>query len=234
MTDHKVVPKEDWITARKALLDKEKEFTRLRDELAAERRGLPWNRVEKEYVFEGPDGSESLADLFGGKRQLLVYHFMYGPDWEEGCPSCSFWADNFNGVDVHLAHRDTTLLAISNTSVDKIEAYRKRMGWSFKWVSSMGTDFNRDFHVTFTPDEMNAGTMYYNYRETNFPATEGPGMSAFYMDDDGSIYHTYSTYARGLDILNGAYNMLDLTALGRHEDGKGMYWLKRKDQYEDL
>ena len=231
MTDHTVVSEEDWIEARKALLDKEKEFTRLRDELSAERRRLPWQLVEKAYLFEGPDGKASLADLFGENRQLLVYHFMFGQDWAEGCPSCSFWADNFNGVDVHLAHRDTTLLAISNTSVEKIEAYKARMGWTFKWVSSTGSDFNHDFHVTFTPEEMNAESMYYNYRQTSFPASEAPGMSAFYKDDDGSIYHTYSTYARGLDILNGAYNMLDLTALGRHEDGKGMAWLRRKDQY---
>lgn len=233
MTDHKVVSKEDWTAARKAFLDKEKEFTRLRDELSAERRRLPWTRVGKDYRFEGPAGQERLADLFGNQRQLLVYHFMFGPDWEEGCPSCSFWADNFNGVDVHLAHRDTTLLAISNTTVEKIEAYKRRMGWSFKWVSSMGTDFNRDYQVSFTPDEVESGALYYNYREGGFPVSEAPGMSAFFKDEDGSIYHTYSTYARGLDILNGAYNMLDLTALGRHEDGKGMAWLRRKDQYED-
>ena len=232
MTDHKVVSKEDWVDARKVLLDKEKEFTRLRDELSAERRRLPWNRIEKDYSFDGPNGKQSLADLFGNNRQLLVYHFMYGPDWEEGCPSCSFWADNFNGVDVHLEHRDTTLLAISNTSVANIEAYKERMGWSFQWVSSAGTDFNQDFHVSFSPDEMAGEEVYYNYRKSPFPVSEAPGMSAFFKDEDGAIYHTYSTYARGLDILNGAYNMLDLTALGRHEDGKGMAWLRRKDQYE--
>ena len=232
MTDHKVVAHDDWIEARQALLAKEKEFTRLRDELAAERRRLPWEKVDKQYAFESPDGTESLADLFAGRKQLLVYHFMFGPDWEEGCPSCSFWADNYNGLDVHLAHRDTTLLAISNTSVDKINAYKERMGWSFKWVSSMGTDFNRDFDVTFTEEEMQKGEMVYNYRVTKFPAPEAPGVSAF-IRDSADIYHTYSTYARGLDILNSAYNMLDLTALGRHEDGKGMFWLRRRDQYED-
>ena len=232
MADHKVVSHEDWIAARKALLDKEKEFTRLRDELAAERRRLPWEKVEKDYVFEGPDGKESLSELFANKKQLLIYHFMFGPDWEEGCPSCSFWADNYNGVDVHLAHRDTTLIAVSNTSLGKINAYKDRMGWNFKWVSSMGSEFNRDFNVTFTEEEMQQGEMYYNYRMTKFPASEAPGFSAF-IRDGADIYHTYSTYARGLDILNGAYHMLDMTALGRHEDGKGMAWLRRKDQYED-
>jgi predicted dithiol-disulfide oxidoreductase (DUF899 family) len=233
MTDHKIADREGWLKARRALLDKEKEFTRLRDQLAAERRGLPWEIVEKEYVFAGPDGRETLAELFAGRRQLIVYHFMYGPDWEEGCPSCSFWADNYNGIDVHLAHRDTTLIAVSNTALDKINAYRERMGWSFKWVSSLGNDFNRDYYVSFTEDEMARGEMFYNYRMTHFPASEAPGVSTFYRDDDGTVYHTYSTYARGLDILNGAYNMLDLTALGRHEDGKGMAWLRRRDQYED-
>ena len=232
MTDHNVVAHEDWIEARQALLAKEKEFTRLRDELAAERRRLPWEKVDKEYEFEGPQGKESLRELFANRKQLLVYHFMFGPDWEEGCPSCSFWADNFNGVDVHLAHRDTTLIAISNTSLDKINAYRERMGWTFKWVSSLGSDFNRDFNVTFTEEEMQQGEMYYNYRMTKFPASEGPGISAF-IRDGADIYHTYSTYARGLDITNGAYHMLDMTALGRHEDGKGMFWLRRRDQYED-
>jgi len=233
MADHKVVSHDEWVEARQALLAKEKEFTRLRDELAAERRRLPWEKIDKDYSFEGPNGTESLSDLFAGRKQLLVYHFMFGPDWEEGCPSCSFWADNYNGTDVHLAHRDTTLIAISNTSLAKINAYKNRMGWTFKWVSSMGTDFNRDFDVTFTDEEMQKGEMYYNFRVTKFPAPEAPGVSVFIKDDDGSVCHTYSTYARGLDILNSVYNMLDLTALGRHEDGKGMFWLRRRDQYED-
>jgi len=232
MADRQAVSKEAWLEARQALLEKEKEFTRLRDELSAERRQLPWVKIDKEYKFNGPGGEESLSDLFAGKKQLVVYHFMYGPDWQEGCPSCSFWADNYNGIDVHLAHRDTTLLAISNTSLDNIDQYRNRMGWSFKWVSSLGSDFNRDFNVTFTDEEMDKGEMYYNYRVTKFPASEGPGVSVFFKDDSGDIYHTYSTYARGLDILNGAYNMLDLTPLGRHENGKGMAWLRRRDRYE--
>ncbi len=236
MTNRNVVSNEEWIEARKELLAKEKEFTRLRDELTAKRQQLPWRRVEKGYEFAGPNGKESLADLFGGRKQLLVYHFMFGPDWEEGCPSCSFWADNYNGIDVHLAHRDTTLLAISNTSLDKIDNYRKRMGWTFRWVSSLGSDFNRDFKVTFTPEEMEKGEMYYNFEVTKFPASEGPGFSVFYKDDSGDIFHTYSTYARGLDMLNGTYHMLDLTPLGRDEKGGGkhnMYWLRRRDQYDD-
>jgi predicted dithiol-disulfide oxidoreductase (DUF899 family) len=161
---------------------------------------------------------------------------MFGPDWEEGCPSCSFWADNYNGIDVHLAHRNSTLLAISNTSVDKINAYRARMGWTFKWVSSLGSDFNTDFNVSFSQDEIDKGEMFYNFRMTDFPASEGPGISVFYRDNAGDIFHTYSTYARGLDMLNGAYHMLDLTPLGRDEKGEGkhnMYWLRRRDQYED-
>ena len=232
MADHKVVSRKDWLESRISLLDKEKELTRLRDELAAERRRLPWVLIDGDYEFRGPDGRQTLLDLFEGRRQVLVYHFMFGPAWEEGCPSCSFWADNFNGTDVHLAHRDTTLVAVSNTSLDKIDAYRERMGWTFKWVSSLGTNFNRDFFVTFTEDQVERGETYYNYRMTKFPATEAPGVSAFYRDH-GAVYHTYSTYARGLDALNGAYAMLDLTALGRHEDGKGMAWLRRRDRYED-
>jgi predicted dithiol-disulfide oxidoreductase (DUF899 family) len=236
MAGNKVVSDREWLKARKALLIREKEFTRQRDALTAERQRLPWRKIEKEYTFTGPQGKESLADLFAGKKQLLVYHFMFGPDWDEGCPSCSFWADNYNGVDVHLAHRDTTLLAVSNTSFDNISAYRKRMGWTFKWVSSLGSDFNKDFHVTFTPEEMEQGEMYYNYEKTNFPASEAPGFSVFFNDEAGNVFHTYSTYARGLDMLNGAYHRLDLTPIGRNEKGEGqhhMYWLERHDQCDD-
>jgi predicted dithiol-disulfide oxidoreductase (DUF899 family) len=236
MAGDNVVSDKEWLKARQALLVREKEFTRLRDALTAERQRLPWRNIDKEYTFVGPHGKESLADLFAGKKQLLVYHFMFGPEWEQGCPSCSFWADNYNGVDVHLAHRDTTLLAVSNTSLDKIAAYRKRMGWTFKWVSSLGSDFNRDFHVTFTPEEMAQGEMYYNFGKTNFPASEAPGFSVFFKDESGCVFHTYSTYARGLDILNGAYNMLDLTPIGRNEKGPdkhNMFWLRRRDQYDD-
>jgi predicted dithiol-disulfide oxidoreductase (DUF899 family) len=235
MQNHQVVSHEDWLAARKAHLAKEKEFTRLRDELSAERRALPWERVKKDYVFAGPDGSQNLADLFGDKRQLIVYHFMYGPDWEEGCPSCSFWADNFNGIGVHLAHRDTALVAISRTSVERLEAYRQRMGWSFPWYSSLDNDFNFDYQVSFSPDPAKQGEYIYNYRKGEFGGEESPGISVFYRDDDGAIYHTYSAYARGLDMLNGAYHFLDLTPKGRDEAGLpwSMAWLRRHDQYEN-
>jgi len=234
MPDRNIVSQDEWLKARLAHLEREKAFTRLRDELTRERQQLPWVRIDKAYEFDSDVGRQSLADLFDGRRQLLIYHFMFGPDWEEGCPSCSFWADNFNGIDVHLAHRDTTLLAVSNTSMEKIAAYRQRMGWSFRWVSSLGSDFNRDFHVSFAPDEVERGEMYYNFRTTRFPASEAPGISVLFRDDDGGIFHTYSCFARGLDMLNGAYHMLDLTPLGRDEEGKGnMYWLKRRDRYAD-
>ena len=195
MNNHKVVSKEEWLTARKEHLANEKEFTRLRDQLSRERRELPWVKVDKEYAFEGPNGSESLSDLFDGCSQLVIYHFMYGPDWEEGCPSCSFWADNFNGIDIHLRHRDISLVAVSRAKLDTLDAYRDRMGWSFKWVSSYGSDFNYDYQVSFTADEIEKGEMYYNYAVTKFPADEAPAISVFYKDGDGDIFHTYSCYA---------------------------------------
>lgn len=232
MTSHKVVTKEQWLDARLQHLAREKEFTRLRDELTRERQELPWVLVDKQYEFTTPSGTETLSELFGGRKQLLVYHFMFGPDWDEGCPSCSFWADNYSGVELHLAHRDTQLLAVSNAPIEKLEQYRKRMGWTFKWVSSMGSDFNRDYNVTFTREEMEKGEVYYNYRMTSFPSSEAPGISVFYRDDDGRIYHTYSCYARGLDMLNGAYHMIDLTPIGRNEEQGIMYWLRRKDRYD--
>lgn len=234
MSDRNIVSGDEWLEARLAHLVREKEFTRLRDELTRERQQLAWVRIDKEYLFDSADGKRSLADLFVGRKQLLIYHFMFGPDWEEGCPSCSYWADNFNGIDIHLAHRYTTLLAISNTSVEKIEAYKNRMGWIFNWVSSLGSDFDQNFHVTFTQDEVDKSEMYYNYQLTKFPGSEGPGISVLFRDESGDVFHTYSCYARGLDMLNGAYHMLDLTPLGRDEEGKGnMYWLRRRDQYED-
>lgn len=234
-SEPKIVSREAWRAARTAFLADEKAFTKARDALAAQRRGLPWELVEADYEFQTPDGPRSLADLFAGRRQLVVYHFMYGPDWEEGCPSCSFWADNFNGVDVHLAHRDTTLIAASNTSLANIEAYRKRMGWNFRWVSSLGSDFNRDFGVTFTAEEIESATADYNYKIQSFPVAEAPGLSVFAKLDDGRVAHTYSAYARGLDIINGAYHILDLTPNGRGEDELPftMAWLRRRDQYDD-
>jgi predicted dithiol-disulfide oxidoreductase (DUF899 family) len=233
--DHAVVPHNAWIEARKALLEKEKAFNRLRDELSAERRALPWERVEKPYIFEGPNGRETLADLFAGRAQLVIYHFMLGPGWEQGCKSCSFWADNLNGVDVHLAHRDVTALLVSSAPLAEIDAYRQRMGWSLKWVSSAASDFNHDYQVTVTRDEIEQGDVYYNYAWIRSTDTERPGISVFYKAADGAVYHTYSTYARGLDMMNGAYHYLDLVPKGRDEAGlrHTMQWLRWHDRYQE-
>ena len=233
--NHPVVSHEAWIEARKQHLAKEKEFNRLRDQLSAQRRELPWERVDKPYSFEGPHGRETLADLFAGRSQLVVYHFMLGPDWEAGCKGCSFWADNFNGIDVHLAHRDVTMLAISSAPLARINAFRQRMGWSFKWVSSAGCDFNKDYQVTSTPDELEKGDVYYNYAWTKSSATERPGISVFYRNADGDVFHTYSTYSRGLDMMNCAYHYLDLVPKGRDEAGLGhsMEWVRLHDSYGD-
>jgi predicted dithiol-disulfide oxidoreductase (DUF899 family) len=235
MEKHKVVSKEEWLVARKEHLIKEKEFTRLRDELSRQRRELPWEAVKKEYVFEGPTGKQTLPELFEGRSELVVYHFMYPPSWSEGCKSCSFWADNYNGIIVHLNHRDVTMVTISKAPFEKLEAFRKRMGWQFKWFSSFGNDFNRDYQVSFTPEEMQKGEMYYNYRTSKFPVEEAPGISVFYKDKDGNVFHTYSCYARGLDMLNGAYHYLDLVPKGRDEDGLPypMEWLRHHDKYGD-
>ncbi|MBZ5664680.1 MAG: thioredoxin family protein [Acidobacteriia bacterium] len=230
---HEVVSPKEWIASRKELLRKEKEFTRLRDELSRQRRELPWEKVEKEYVFEGPNGKETLADLFAGRSQLIVYHFMFGPGWEEGCPSCSFLADHFEGSLVHLANRDVTLVVVSRAPIAQIESFKKRMGWRFKWVSSFGTDFNHDYHVSFTKDELAKGKVYYNYGMGEFPSEEAPGASVFYKNAGGDMFHTYSTYGRGLDILLGAYNFLDLAPKGRDEDGLAftMSWVRHHDKY---
>jgi predicted dithiol-disulfide oxidoreductase (DUF899 family) len=233
MSSHPVVSRSDWLAARKALLQREKDFTRQRDALSAERRAMPWVKIDKSYVFEGPNGKETLADLFGGKSQLAVYHFMLGPQWQEGCKSCSFWADNFDGIDVHLRHRDLTLAAISSAPLAKIEDFKRRMGWRFKWVSSSGGDFNRDFNVSFTPDELE-GDVFYNFEQRKFPADEAPGMSLFAREGD-QVFHTYSCYSRGLDMINGAYHILDLAPKGRDEAGLPytMSWLRHHDKYED-
>jgi predicted dithiol-disulfide oxidoreductase (DUF899 family) len=236
MTDHAVVSPEKWVAARKELLRKEKEFTRLRDELSRQRRELPWEKVEKPYVFDGPGGKVTLADLFAGKRQLIAYHFMFGPGWEQGCPSCSFIADHFEGSAVHLAHRDVTLLAVSRAPLPQIAAFKKRMGWRFKWVSSHGNDFNRDYHVSFTKDELATGNVDYNYELQPFPAEEAPGVSVFSKDGTtGDVFHTYSSYARGVDILVGAYNYLDLVPKGRDEGALAftMAWVRHHDRYGD-
>ena len=233
MPEPKIVSRDAWIEARKAHLAREKEFTQLRDRLSQERRELPWVKVEKAYSFDGPNGQESLADLFEGRSQLIVQHFMYGPEWEEGCPSCSFWADSYDGFVVHLAHRDVTMVSVSRAPLAKLDAYKQRMGWSFKWVSSLGCDFNQDFNVSFTPEELE-GEVYYNYGMQKFPADEAPGASVFCKNDSGEVFHTYSCFGRGLDILNGAYNYLDLVPKGRDEAdlSYSMAWLRRHDSYE--
>lgn len=235
MNPHDIVSREDWITARKTLLAREKEFTRARDGLSAARRELPWVRVDKEYTFDGPDGRETLADLFAGRSQLIVYHFMFGPDWEEGCPSCSYLADHFDGAIVHLNHRDVSMVVISRAPPAKLEAYRKRMGWRFKWLSSLNSDFNFDHHVSFDRDDQARGQVYYNYATGSFPSAEAPGISVFCKGADGRVFHSYSAYARGLDMLIGAYNLLDLVPKGRDEEGLSftMEWLRRHDRYED-
>jgi predicted dithiol-disulfide oxidoreductase (DUF899 family) len=234
MQPHKIVGREEWLKARKAHLENEKRLTRARDQLSRERRELPWVRVDKTYVFDGPRGKETLAELFGDASQLIVYHFMFGPDWEQGCPSCSFVSDHIDGAAVHLAQRDVTLLAVSRAPLPQIEAFKRRMGWRFKWVSSYGNDFNRDFHVSFTKDEMAKGKVQYNYDWTEFPSDEAPGVSVFARNADGEVFHTYSTYARGLDILVGAYNYLDLVPRGRDEDALPwtMAWVRHHDRYE--
>jgi predicted dithiol-disulfide oxidoreductase (DUF899 family) len=228
----RVVSHEQWVAERVALMAKEKELTRLRDELSRQRRELPWEKVTKSYVFDGPRGQETLAELFGDRSQLVVYHFMFGPTWDEACKSCSFWADNFNGIDIHLAHRDISFLAISRAPLAKLEAYRKRMGWSFKWVSAGETGFNYDFGVSFDAKAATSGAAYYNYGTGRPVQEEMPGVSVFYKDYNGDIYHTYSTYSRGIDLLNGAYNYIDLTPKGRDEGNQIMSWLRRRDQYE--
>ena len=235
MKPNKIVSRDEWTAARTAYLAKEKEFTKSRDALSAQRRDLPWVQVDKDYVFEGPGGRESLADLFDGRSQLIVYHFMFGPDWQEGCPSCSYLADHFDGAIHHLNHRDVTLVAASRAPLETLQGYRGRMGWGFKWVSSLGSDFNRDYHVSFDEADLAKGEVYYNYHATTFPMGEAPGLSVFRRDENGDIFHTYSAYARGLDILIGAYNWLDLVPKGRDEDGLAftMEWIRRHDQYED-
>ena len=235
MENQMVVSREEWLVARKEHLAKEKEFTQLRDQLSQQRRKLPWVKVDKEYVFEGPNGKETLSELFAERSQLLIYHFMFGHDWEEGCPSCSFWADNFNGIVVHLNHRDVTMAAISRAPLERLEAYKRRMAWSFKWLSSIENDFNSDYNVSFTAEELENGEANYNFDTRKAFGPEAPGISVFYKDENGDVYHTYSCYARGLDMLNGAYQLLDLVPKGRDEAGLGfpMAWVRRHDKYED-
>jgi predicted dithiol-disulfide oxidoreductase (DUF899 family) len=233
MTDHTVATREEWLQARKTFLAEEKEFTRMRDALSAKRRALPWVKIDKPYRFEGVEGALNLSDLFGPRRQLIVYHFMFAPEWEKPCKSCSFWADGFNGVVAHLAQRDTAILAVSRAPLEKLQARRRQMGWTFPWVSSGESDFNYDFSVSFRNEDLKSGTATYNYEPKQGSMTELPGISAFVKDDDGAVYHTYSSFARGLDLMNPAYNYLDLTAMGRQEEGLPfpMNWVRLRDEY---
>ena len=224
--------KDEWLVARKKLLAREKELTRMRDVLSAERRSLPWLRVEKPYLFDTPAGQKTLADLFDGRSQLALYHFMFAPDWDEGCKSCSFWAESFDHIPVHLAHRDVTFLAVSRAPLEKLQAYARRFGWSFPWVSSAPSDFNYDFNVSFRPEELERGTGVYNYRPIQHLRSDLPGFSVFAKDGSGAVFHTYSAYARGIDALNVAYQVLDLVPKGRDESSEPMSWLRRRDEYD--
>ena len=230
---HRVVTSTQWLKARRALLAKEKAFTRLRDKLSKQRRELPWERVEKVYIFDGPKGKESLADLFENRSQLVVYHFMFNPASEEGCKHCSFWADNFNPVVIHLNHRDVTFVAISRASFAKIEPFKKRMGWSFKWLSSSQNDFNYDYQASFRPEAIQSGTLFYNFTKQKMNMADREGVSVFYKDAKGAIFHTYSTYARGIDMMNTAYHYLDLTPKGRDESGFPQSWVQFHDRYTE-
>ena len=236
--DHKVVSHQDWVQARRALLVREKEFTHAREAMAEKLRELPWERVEKEYLFEGENGKMTLSGLFAGRSQLIVYHFMFGPEWTEGCPGCSFTADHIDGPNQHLSHHDVTLLCVSHAPYSDLAAYKKRMGWHFPWVSSQDSDFNYDYGVSFTKEQLDKSELPYNYTlitEKRYQSEELPGLSVFYKDPSGAIFHTYSTYARGLDSIIGANHFLDLTPKGRNErgpDGKIGGWVKRHDQYE--
>src|SRR5580692_11538163 len=230
--EHKVVSAKEWLTARRALLAKEKKFSQLRDQLNQQRRNLPWMKVDKEYVFDGPNGRETLVQLFGDKSQLIVYHFMFGPGWKEGCPHCSFWSDHYDSVNIHLGQRDTALVVISRAPLKEIKPFKKRMGWRFKWLSSNQTDFNFDFNVSFTPEQIKSGALPYNYAEFKMKIDELQGVSAFYKDKQGDVYHTYSSYARGIDLLNTTYNFLDLTARGRDEHPNSPQdWVRYHDEY---
>jgi len=234
LENHKVVSRAEWIAARKQLLAKEKELTHLRDAIAKERRQLPWVKVEKSYVFDTPAGKKSLADLFGGRSQLIVYHFMFGPEWNEGCPSCSLIADGFDGAVTHLAQRDVSFTAISRAPLAKIEAFKKRLGWRFSWVSSNGTDFNYDYHASFTKEQQAKGKVDYNFEMAEFPSAEAPGFSVFYKDENGGIFHTYSAYARGTETGLNTYSYLDLVPKGRDEDDLPftMAWVRHHDRYD--
>lgn len=233
MKEHKVLAHDQWLEARKAFLHREKEFSKLRDELSQARRELPWEKVDKEYVFNGPKGKETLSELFNGRSQLIVYHFMYGPGWEEGCKSCSFLADHFDPAIVHLNHRDVSMVAVSKAPLEEFMPFKKRMGWRFKWLSSFDNDFNHDFHVSFSQEAADSGDAYYNYTRQSFPSTEAPGASVFYKNDSGEVFHTYSVYSRGLDMFITAYHYLDIVPKGRDEGDLSytMEWVRLHDAY---
>jgi len=233
IASHKIVTEEEWLDARKKLLAKEKQFTRMQDELNHERRSLPWVKVTKDYLFDGPSGKKTLGDLFEGRSQLIVYHFMFGPDDKAGCPHCSLRADGFNGINIHLKQRDVTMIAVSRAPYQKLAAYKKQMGWDFNWVSSGNTDFNFDLHVSFTPEEMTAGKAFFNYTMQNPAAPEREGHSVFCRDKSGDIFHTYSAYVRGNELFNIHYHYLDVVPKGRDENGRGPFWVRRRDEYED-
>lgn len=233
MTTAAIVSREEWLESRKALLAQEKEFTRQRDALSKKRQQLPWVEVSEDYLFDTNEGPMHLSQLFGEHSQLVVYHFMYGPEWDVGCKSCSFWADNYNGVVAHLAARDVSLIAVSRTSLDNINNFSKRMNWSFPWVSSLNNQFNFDYDVSFTEDDKTSGQASYNYKSGPIGMDELPGVSVFSKDEAGRLYHSYSTYSRGLDLMNTAYNILDLVPKGRDEQNldNTMAWLRLHDSY---
>jgi len=233
LKQHPVVSHEEWIKARTAFLAKEKEFTRLRDELSQQRRELPWERVEKNYVFDSPKGKRTLAELFENRSQIVVYHFMFNPAADEGCKHCSFWADNFNDNVIHLNHRDVSFVAISRAPLAKIEAFKKRMGWGFQWLSSSQNDFNYDYQASFTPEAIQSGGVFYNYATQTMKMSDREGVSVFYKDASGAIFHTYSAYARGIDMLNTAYHYLDLVPKGRDEGDSPQSWVRHHDKYKD-
>jgi predicted dithiol-disulfide oxidoreductase (DUF899 family) len=231
--NRKVVSQKEWISARKKLLLKEKKFSKVRDDLNLQRRKLPWVKVEKDYIFEGPKGKVPFADLFGGKSQLIVSHFMFGPGWKEGCPHCSFWADHYDSVNLHIGQRDIALIVVSRAPWKEIAPFKKRMGWKFDWVSSGQTSFNFDFGVSFTPEQIKNRTAIYNFAPLNMDIDEREGVSAFYKDKNGDIYRTYSSYARGIDLMNTTYNFVDLTAKGRDEKpGEAQDWVRYRDEYK--
>jgi predicted dithiol-disulfide oxidoreductase (DUF899 family) len=232
-TDHRIVSRDEWVAERKSLLEREKDLTHLQDQIARQRRALPWVRVDKDYEFDTLSGRRTLAELFEGRQQLLVQHFMFAPGWQEGCPSCSFMADHADGMNVHLADRDVSLVGVSRAPLAEIERFRQRMGWQFTWVSSHGSDFNYDFGVSFTPEQVAEGDLYYNYDRRPLAYEEWPGISVFFKNAK-EVFHTYSTFGRGVEVMMGTYRMLDLTPKGRNEreEGHKMEWVRYHDRYE--